>query len=46
MNKYSYVATDIGGKTVRGQEMAEDFRDLQSKLKERKLDVSSYRDLG
>lgn len=46
MNKYSYVATDINGKSVRGQEMAEDFRDLQTKLKERKLYITSYRDLG
>ena len=46
MNKFSYVATDVNGKTMRGNEMAEDFRDLQQKLKEKNLYVTSYRDLG
>lgn len=46
MNKFSYVATDPSGKTIRGSEMAEDYKDLQVKLKERKLYVTSYRDLG
>ena len=46
MNKFSYVATDVNGKTTRGNEMAEDFRDLQQKLRERNLYVTSYRDLG
>lgn len=46
VNKFSYVATDVDGKTVRGSEMAEDYKDLQSKLRERKLYVTSYRDLG
>lgn len=46
MNKFSYVATDVNGKTVRGSELAEDYKDLQMKLRERKLYVTSYRDLG
>ncbi|MCH5207723.1 MAG: type II secretion system F family protein [Oscillospiraceae bacterium] len=46
MKKFSYVATDAGGRTFRGQEMAEDFKDLQSKLRERNLYMTSYRDLG
>ncbi len=46
MNKFSYVATDVNGKTVRGSELAEDYKDLQMKLRERKLYVTSYRNLG
>ncbi len=46
MKKFSYQATDVNGKTVRGQEMAEDYQDLQQKLKERNLYVTRYRDLG
>lgn len=46
MNKFSYVATDVNGKTVRGSELAEDYKDLQMKLRERKLYVTSYRNMG
>ncbi len=46
MKQYSYQATDVNGKTVRGQEMAEDYQDLQQKLKEKNLYVTRYRDLG
>ncbi|MCH5205518.1 MAG: type II secretion system F family protein [Oscillospiraceae bacterium] len=46
MDKFSYVATDANGKTVRGSEIAEDYKDLQAKLRERKLYVTSYRNLG
>ncbi len=46
MNKYSYIATDISGRSIRGTEMADDFKDLQSKLKARNLFVTSYKDLG
>lgn len=46
VKKFSYQATDVNGKTVRGQEMAEDYQDLQQKLKEKKLYVTIYRDLG
>lgn len=46
VKKFSYQATDINGKTVRGQEAAEDYKDLQQKLKERNLYVTRYRDLG
>lgn len=46
MNKFSYIATDVNGRSVRGSEMAEDYKDLQSKLKARNLFVTSYKDLG
>lgn len=46
VDKFSYVATDANGKVVRGSEMAEDYKDLQMKLRERKLYVTSYRNLG
>ncbi len=46
VKKFSYQATDVNGKTVRGQEMAEDYQDLQQKLKEKNLYVTIYRDLG
>lgn len=46
MNKFSYIATDVSGRSVRGSEMAEDYKDLQSKLKARNLFVTSYKDLG
>ncbi len=46
MEKFSYVATDMNGKSVRGTELAEDYKDLQMKLRERKLYVTSYRNLG
>ena len=46
MNKFSYVATDVNGRSVRGSEMAENYRDLQDKLKARNLFVTSYKDMG
>lgn len=46
VNKFSYIATDVSGRSVRGSEMAEDYKDLQSKLKARNLFVTSYKDLG
>lgn len=46
MNKFSYVATDASGHSIRGSEMAEDYKDLQAKLKARNLYVTSYKDLG
>lgn len=46
VKKFSYVATDVNGKTVRGQEMAEDYMELQQKLKSRNLYCTKYRDLG
>ncbi len=46
MKKFSYVATDVSGKTVRGKESAEDYQDLQRKLKERNLYIMKYTDLG
>ncbi|MBP1542882.1 MAG: type II secretion system F family protein [Oscillospiraceae bacterium] len=46
MKKFSYVATDLNGKMVRGTEMAEDYQELQQKLKERNLYCTKYRDMG
>ena len=46
MKKFSYTATDVNGKIVRGQEMAEDYQELQQKLKERNLYCTKYRDMG
>ena len=46
VKKFSYEATDVSGKIVRGKEMAEDYQDLQQKLKERNLYCTKYRDLG
>lgn len=46
MKKFSYVATDVNGKSVRGQEMAEDYIELQQKLKERGLYCTRYRDIS
>ncbi len=46
MTQFSYVATDGNGKTVKGKEFAEDPKDLQSRLKERRLYLTSYRNLG
>ncbi len=46
VKKFSYQATDINGKVIRGQEMAEDYQELQQRLKERNLYVTRYRDLG
>ena len=46
VKKFSYTATDVNGKIVRGQEMAEDYQELQQKLKERNLYCTKYRDMG
>lgn len=46
MTQFSYVATDASGKTVKGKEFAEDVKELQAHLKERKLYLTSYRTLG
>lgn len=46
MTQFSFVATDGNGKTVKGKEFAEDAKDLQSRLKERRLYLTSYRNLG
>ena len=46
MKKFSYTATDVSGKIVRGTEVAEDYQDLQQRLKERNLFVTKYRDHG
>ncbi len=46
MTQFSYVATDANGKTVKGKEFAEDAKDLQVHLKERRLYLTSYRNLG
>lgn len=46
MKKFSYVATDVNGKIVRGQDMAEDYQELQHRLKAKGLYCTKYRDLG
>ncbi len=46
MTQFSYVATDANGRTVKGKEFAEDAKDLQVHLKERRLYLTSYRNLG
>ncbi len=46
MTQFSFVATDGNGRTVKGKEFAEDAKDLQSRLKERRLYLTSYRNLG
>lgn len=46
MTQFSFVATDANGKTVKGKEFAEDAKDLQAHLKERRLYLTSYRNLG
>lgn len=46
MTQFSYVATDANGKTVKGKEFAEDVKELQAHLKERKLYLTNYRALG
>lgn len=44
VKKFSYVATDVSGKLVRGTETAEDYQELQAKLKERNLYCTKYRE--
>lgn len=46
MTQFSYVATDGSGKTIKGKEFAEDAKDLQLRLKDRRLYLTSYRALG
>ncbi|MBS7368939.1 MAG: type II secretion system F family protein [Oscillospiraceae bacterium] len=46
MKKFSYIATDVNGKNIRGTEMAEDYMELQQKLKEKNLYLTRYRDVG
>ena len=46
MKKFSYIATDVNGKNIRGTEMAEDYMELQQKLKEKNLYLTKYRDVG
>lgn len=45
MKTFSYVASDINGKTVKGKEFAEDFHDLSVKLKAKNLFLTKYRDI-
>lgn len=46
MTQFSYVATDANGRSVKGKEFAEDVKELQAHLKDRKLYLTSYRALG
>lgn len=45
MKSFSYVATDVNGRKIRGKEQAEDYVDLTEKLRVRNLYCVSYRDL-
>lgn len=45
MKTFSYVATDVNGKKVKGKELAEDYEELIEKLRQRNLYCTSYRDL-
>jgi len=45
LKTFSYVASDINGKIVKGREFAEDYRDLTEKLKAKNLFLTKYRDI-
>ncbi|MBR4305976.1 MAG: type II secretion system F family protein, partial [Ruminiclostridium sp.] len=45
MTQFSYVATDVNGKKIRGKEMAEDSAELIEKLRQKGLFCTVYRDL-
>ena len=42
---FSYVATDVNGKKLKGKEMAEDAAELVDKLRQKGLFCTSYKDL-
>ena len=42
---FSYVATDVNGKKLKGKEMAEDAAELIDKLRQKGLYCTSYKDL-
>ncbi len=42
---FSYVATDVNGKKLKGKEMAEDAAELIDKLRQKGLFCTSYKDL-
>lgn len=45
MTTFSYVATDVNGKKLKGKEMAEDAAELIDKLRQKGLFCTSYKDL-
>lgn len=45
MTTFSYVATDVNGKKLKGKEMAEDAAELVDKLRQKGLFCTSYKDL-
>ncbi len=45
MTTFSYVATDVNGKKLKGKEMAEDAAELIDKLRQKGLYCTSYKDL-
>lgn len=45
MKTFSYVATDVNGRSVKGTESAEDYLELVSKLREKNLFCTKYKDL-
>ena len=44
MTTFTYVATDVNGKKVKGTEMAEDSVELIDKLRQKGLFCTSYKD--
>ncbi len=46
MTTFSYVATDVNGKKVKGTEMAEDSQELIDKLKQKGLFCTTYKDIA
>lgn len=46
MTTFSYVATDINGKKLKGTELAEDANDLVEKLRQKGLYCNSYKDIA
>ena len=45
MAYYSYVATDVNGSTVRGKEYADDYLDLNEKLRAKNLFCTEYSEI-
>lgn len=45
MASFTYVASDINGRTIRGKETADDYQQLIEKLKEKNLFCTSYTEL-
>ena len=46
MAYFSYVATDVNGANVKGEEYAEDYLDLTDKLREKNLFCTQYTEIA